>query len=280
MPPQPPLSPSTCRLAQLAQHLRASGCASSSSDGSSVAEGVPTIDVSSLVRLTTLDDVTPDLPVVNQIRDACSAWGFFQITNHGVDEGLVSRFYGAQKQFFALPAADKEQVRRRADNSKGWYNDELTKQKVDWKEGFDLGAQDGTLDKTGLDGYNVWPAKPAQFEGVMREYFARMEKLSRYILAAMTVGLGMGPTALLREFDSAHSSYLRLNYYPVCPDPSKHWSISEHSDAGALTILTQGPNFDVRSLQVYQPVDKSWYDVEPIPGSFTINTGDVMQVGR
>jgi isopenicillin N synthase-like dioxygenase len=243
-----------------------------------VAEGVPTIDVSSLVDLPSIDSITADLEVVAKIRDACSTWGFFQITGHRVDEDLVSRFYNAQKQFFALPEADKELVRRRADNSKGWYNNELTKQKVDWKEGFDLGAQDGTLDKTGLDGYNVWPAKPEQFESTMREYFARMEALSRYILAAMTVGLGEGPAALIREFDSAHSSYLRLNYYPVCPDPSKHWSISEHSDAGALTILTQGPNFDVRSLQVYQPADKRWYDVEPIPGSFTINTGDVMQV--
>ena len=32
--------------------------------------------------------------------------------------------------------------------------------------------------------------------------------------------------------------------------------------------------------QVYQPEDESWYDVEPIEGAFTINTGDIMQAWR
>ena len=38
----------------------------------------------------------------------------------------------------------------------GWFDDELTKQKLDWKEGFDIGAQDGSLDLVGLDGANQW----------------------------------------------------------------------------------------------------------------------------
>jgi len=42
-------------------------------------------------------------------------------------------------------------------------------------------------------------------------------------------------------------------------------------------VLSQGPLM-VQSLQVYQPQDEAWYDVEPIEGAFTINTGDIMQV--
>ena len=34
----------------------------------------------------------------------------------------------------------KEAMRRSADNSRGWYNDELTKQRRDWKEGLDFGS--------------------------------------------------------------------------------------------------------------------------------------------
>ena len=48
-----------------------------------------------------------------------------------------------------------------------------------------------------------------------------------------------------------------------------------HTDAGAVTVLTQSL---VQSLQVYQPHDEKWYDVEPIEGAYVINTGDVMQV--
>eukprot|EP00656_Telonema_subtile_P003841 TRINITY_DN11740_c0_g1_i14.p1 TRINITY_DN11740_c0_g1~~TRINITY_DN11740_c0_g1_i14.p1 ORF type:complete len:138 (-),score=14.43 TRINITY_DN11740_c0_g1_i14:44-457(-) len=52
-------------------------------------------------------------------------------------------------------------------------------------------------------------------------------------------------------------------------------SISEHTDAGALTILTQS---DVQSLQVFHRAEQKWFDVAPRPGAFVINTGDVMQV--
>ena len=31
-------------------------------------------------------------------------------------------------------------LRRTADNSRGWYDDELTKQRRDWKEGLDFGT--------------------------------------------------------------------------------------------------------------------------------------------
>ena len=44
-----------------------------------------------------------------------------------------------------------------------------------------------------------------------------------------------------------------------------------------MTVLTQGP-YMVQSLQVYQPEDGRWYEVEPIEGAFIINTGDIMQV--
>ena len=38
------------------------------------------------------------------------------------------------------------------------YDDELTKRRVDWKQGFDVGAQDGSLDTRGLDGFNQVPS--------------------------------------------------------------------------------------------------------------------------
>ena len=53
------------------------------------------------------------------------------------------------------------------------------------------------------------------------------------------------------------------------------WAISHHTDAGAVTILHQT---SVQSLQVYRPQDDKWHDVQPMPGAFVINTGDIMQV--
>jgi isopenicillin N synthase-like dioxygenase len=146
---------------------------------------------------------------------------------------------------------------------------------VDWKEGLDIGTQAGSLDDKGLDGWNQWPSKPPEFEGIVRDYFWQMEALARKLTCCMSLGLGMDAEHFSKEFDGVHSSYLRMNYYPLCPDPSSHMAISHHTDAGAVTVLTQSM---VRSLQVYQPSNDQWYDVEPIEGAFVINTGDIMQV--
>lgn len=233
----------------------------------------PVIDMSALVRAA--PDEPPAADAVAQIRAACSEWGFFYVTGHGVEPALLERFYAQKAAFFALPPAVKARVRRSATNSKGWYDDELTKNKRDWKEGFDVGAQDGSLDGKGLDGFNQWPDAACglpDFEPACRAYFAEAERVARALARAMAVGLGMPADFFAGEF-AAHTSYLRLNYYPVCPDPDHHRCISPHTDAGALTVLTQS---DVQALQVERGGE--WYDVPPRAGTFVINTGDVMQV--
>ncbi|MDC0525787.1 2-oxoglutarate and iron-dependent oxygenase domain-containing protein [bacterium] len=109
----------------------------------------------------------PPAALVNDVAKACEEWGFFQIVNHGVDASLRARAEQQQRAFFSLPESVKEGMRRsvrrrapqsdyalkqcllmrrhrtvraQADNSRGWYNDELTKQRRDWKEGLDFGS--------------------------------------------------------------------------------------------------------------------------------------------
>ena len=51
------------------------------------------------------------------------------------------------------------------------------------------------------------------------------------------------------------------------------FGISQHSDAGALTLLLQD---EVTGLQVLR--HERWCDVGPVPGTLTINIGDMLQV--
>ena len=51
--------------------------------------------------------------------------------------------------------------------------------------------------------------------------------------------------------------------------------IGHHTDAGALTILDQA---DIPGPQVLQ--DNRWVNVPVMPGCFTVNIGDVVQVWR
>jgi isopenicillin N synthase-like dioxygenase len=47
----------------------------------------------------------------------------------------VERFEREGRKFFQLPKEVKNSVRRSENNSRGYFDNELTKQKVDWKEG-------------------------------------------------------------------------------------------------------------------------------------------------
>lgn len=70
-------------------------------------------------------------------------------------------------------------VYRTQDNSRGWYDNELTKQKRDWKQGFDFGCQNGGLNLSGLDGFNQWPdeALVPNFRRVQEDYFLALESM-------------------------------------------------------------------------------------------------------
>jgi len=164
-----------------------------------------------------------------------------------------------------------------------FFNDELTKQRVDWKEAIDIGipgSRDWSLPDThpsnaNLDGFNRLPDEaglPA-FRSTMVEYFEEVTALSQRLTALFATGLGM-PPHFFDELRDNHTSYLRLNYYPACLDAVPGTlGISPHRDAGFLTVLEQ--DMDCHSLQAARLTDGEWMTVRPVPGSLTINTGDM-----
>lgn len=83
------------------------------SGGVSSAEEVPVIDLRN----------TDDEALVEQIAQACRVYGFFQVTNHGV-EG-IDHFRDVCKSWFT---SDKPKKRRNGTNARGYFDDELTKQ--------------------------------------------------------------------------------------------------------------------------------------------------------
>jgi isopenicillin N synthase-like dioxygenase len=251
---------------------------------------VPVIDVSALVKHT------PDAwasnaevqSVIEAINRACRIWGFFQITNHGLDS---TQFEKMMRRFFDLPLSEKLFVKRTHNNSRGYANDEYTKQVIDVKEIFDFGhiprkdLPNSHPDNVVLDGFNQWPQAPL-FQLTMMAYYDKCADLSRLIMSAIAAGLGLHIDHFDRSF-IPHTSFLRLNYYPVPGDISNSKArdstlgISRHTDAGALTLLLQDQS--VNSLQVYSGTkedhqDGRWVFVKPAENAFTVNIGDMLQV--
>ena len=286
-----------------------------------------------------IDLSRPESEVIAQIAQACSTWGFFQVINHGVPLDLVHEFKSESQKFFELPRNVKLALKRDAKNARGYFDDELTKQRRDWKEAIDIGMpgsrnwsmKDDDECNACLDGFNRFPSEELlpNYRPTVVRYFAACQELSDSIAMLMAKGLGVrvetkldstddenksgddgtdqegaakdqdaGMIATLRD---KHTSYLRTNFYPPyipgetsLPDSDATINdgkdeqqppplgISPHKDAGFVTCLVQDD--DCHSLQVAQfengdeSLDPTWRTVHPLPGAFTINTGDMAMI--
>ena len=227
--------------------------------------------------------------VRNLIGTACRTWGMFYIKNHGL-ETISKNFELEMRKFFQSSKAVKNSIRRRADNSRGFADDELTKQKADAKEIFDVGHKpvhhlpDDALQNRMLDGYNQWPIGEnlVTFRGTIESYYDLCSNLAATLLSAMSHDLGVDPTILEKPF-AEHTSFLRLNYYPILRQQKEEelvLGINRHTDAGVLTLLYQDSN---SALEVYSGSkednnDGVWIPVDPIEGCLAINVCDMLQV--
>lgn len=241
---------------------------------------VPTIDLSA----KTEEQVTVDL-----IAKACSEFGFFQVVGHGIPSELIQEYREQFRLYFDLPPETKNSWKRGDNNSRGYFDDELTKQKRDWKQCLDFGipgsrdwdVPDDDPQNLCLDGWNQLPPTEflPDFRRTVTQYFDACAELADRIAILMAKGLGQdGQADILQALRERHSSYLRTNYYPPCTETDdkgeKPLGISPHQDAGFLTVLLQDDN--CHSLQVLK--DDTWITVHPEPGALTINTGDMAQV--
>jgi isopenicillin N synthase-like dioxygenase len=203
---------------------------------------------------------------------ACREWGFFQLRGHGIPAADCDGILALARRLFALPAAQKQAMLRSAGNPWGFFDRELTKNQRDWKEIYDFGPDDGGRLPP------RWPSGPlrARFEPAMRRHHAACRELALRLLGVIASNLGMSPAALDRDFGAAHTSFLRLNYYPKCPAGGRidaALGVGEHTDSGALTLLLQDSQ---PGLQVFHR--GSWQLVEPCAGALVVNIGDIVQV--
>jgi isopenicillin N synthase-like dioxygenase len=242
----------------------------------------PVAPAGTLERVPVIDLHDDPVRIVDQIGAACRDWGFFQIVGHGVPTDVIAAVQDTSRRFFALPRDAKRRQLRSQDNPWGFYDRELTKEKRDRKEIFDIGPDAGGIISTSGEpfaGKTPWPAEPAQFPVVMQDWFGRMTRLSGQLTGLISASLTGNPGSLRAAFEPEHTSFLRLNFYPVddplageAPDEAD-LGIHHHTDAGALTVLLQD---GIAGLQVHHV--GQWHNVEPIAGAFTINIGDMVQV--
>jgi isopenicillin N synthase-like dioxygenase len=245
-------------------------------------QNIPVIDISRLPRPSTL----------RALDEACRDWGFFQVVGHGMDPAIRQRLLSAMQGFFRQPACAKRAIARSAENPWGFYDQELTKNTRDWKEIYDYGPPGTVLGRSGPTAAEPdiratmrpqWPSGLPWFRPAVLDFYKACEDLAFRLLGAISLNLGMPATYLSGGFQPDHTSFLRLNFYPICPAPEKpegkevpkrgHLGINHHTDAGALTLLLQDSQ---PGLEVFR--QGGWHLIAPRPDALVVNIGDIVQV--
>lgn len=216
---------------------------------------------------------------LESLADACRYWGFFRLVELDLEKGATDRLLAAMKVFFDLPHEEKKQLSRTEKNPWGYFDEELTKNKQDWKEIFDLSlAQTGPHDHS----ETPWPEKLPGFRDTMLQWHQLCETVGLTLLESIMQSLRLPEASLAKHFTRDNSSFLRLNHYPVCEAPADpevdfptegHLGIYHHTDAGAVTVLLQD---EVSGLQVRH--NNTWTTIANENDSLIINVGDLVQV--
>jgi isopenicillin N synthase-like dioxygenase len=225
--------------------------------------------------------------VARQIDAACRAHGFFCVSGHGVPQALIDAAFEANARFFALPEATKQRwhIDKAGGITRGWdpvgWQSLDPGRPADLKESFYLGVDRGPDDplvRAGVpqQGPNQWPdeALLPGFRATCEAYAAALAGLARHLMGLIALGLALPRT----HFEACLTDpmpVLRLLHYPPQQASRVEGQIGSgaHTDWGGITLLAQDAS---GGLQV-QAADGHWIDATPIPGSFVVNLGDLMQ---
>ncbi|XP_043689629.1 protein SRG1-like [Telopea speciosissima] len=225
---------------------------------------VPIIDLQKLLSVESMDSE------LARLHSACQDWGFFQLINHGVSSSLVEKTKLEIQEFFKLPMEEKKKFWQQPGDLEGFGQAFVVsvEQKLDWGDMFFLVTQPTYLRKPQL-----FPKLPLPFRDTLDVYSLELKKIAMAILEQMGKALKMETGEIIELFSDGMQS-MRMNYYPPCPRPEQVIGLSPHSDAVGLTILLQLN--EMEGLQIRK--DGNWIPIKPLPDSFIVNIGDIMEI--
>eukprot|EP00128_Syssomonas_multiformis_P006248 Colp12_sorted_trinity150504_noHs@19411 len=244
---------------------------------------LPVLDISPLLGSSSS---VQRASLLNELREISHTIGFFYIKNHGVEEAFVQQIFDVARKFFELPTEVKEECcNLKSRHFRGWESlgQERTMGKVDLREQIDIGLELPPVSSgsevtiphyLNLIGPNLWPPSehlPA-FRPTVDRFFAEMRHLAAVLLAALAESVGLDPETFQGTMSSQPHNFMKICRYPSSSDYRQ--GVGEHSDYGYLTILLQD---DKGGLQV-KTMDGEWVDATPLPGTFIINLGEMLQL--
>jgi isopenicillin N synthase-like dioxygenase len=219
--------------------------------------------------------------VAAQVDWAASELGFFYITGHGVDQAVIDMMLQQSRSFFRMREESKSRIHvaRGGRALRGYFpvGGESTAGRPDLREGLYFGEElpdDDERVRAGvpLHGRNQFPDLP-DFREATFEYMQALTGLGHRLMSCIGRGLRLGDTYFVDRYTGRPTTLFRVfNYPPAADAGAGKWGVDEHTDYGLITLVYQD---EVGGLQVKH--GSSWIDVPPVPGSFIVTVGDILE---
>lgn len=244
----------------------------------SAPSALPIIDVAKLVP--THPEYATEIARLGQ---AAHEVGFFYVRDHGIAPSVVQDLMAQAQEFFARPEAERLEIDNlNSPQFRGYTRtgNERTQGKQDWRDQLDIGPEEParTLAPTdpdyfGLIGPNQWPSAQPSLRPAIETWWNQAERVSVQLLAALAVSLGQPASIFDEWFGERSHSFLKLIHYPG-RDHAEKQGVGSHKDYGFLTLLLQDNH---GGLQVQTDAGE-WIDAPPIPGTFIVNVGEMLEI--
>ncbi|KAL3727025.1 hypothetical protein ACJRO7_031864 [Eucalyptus globulus] len=212
------------------------------------------------------EDSGKRMETIRQVGQACEDWGFFQVVNHGIGDGVLSGIIDGVRRFHEQESEVKKELYSRDESKKVKYNtnfDFYRAPVANWRDSLYCAMA-------------PHPPNPEELPQVCRdiimEYSSQLMKLGLTILKLLSETLGLNPKHL-EDMDCAKGLYFIGHYYPISPEPDLTQGLSKHTDSAFLTVVLQD---QTGGLQVLH--ENHWVDVNPVHGALVVNLGDMMQL--
>ncbi|KAJ4847064.1 hypothetical protein Tsubulata_034875 [Turnera subulata] len=204
--------------------------------------------------------------IVEKIRSASECFGFFEVVNHGIPEGVLEEAKEGLRRF------NEQDPELR----KVFYTRDYMK-KVVYNSNFDLySAPTANWRDTLHCVMAPDPPQPEEMPSACRDeimvFSKEAMKLGNLLFELFSEALGLDPNHL-KDMDCCEGMAVLGNYYPACPQPELTMGASPHADSDFLTVLLQD---NIGGLQILH--QDQWIDVPPVPGALVVNIGDLLQL--
>ncbi|KAI6693472.1 hypothetical protein NL676_021182 [Syzygium grande] len=204
--------------------------------------------------------------MIRRVGRACEDWGFFQVVNHGIGDGVLSGIIDGVRRFHEQGSEVKMELYSRDQSKKVLFNtnfDFYRAPVANWRDSLYCAMA-------------PHPPSPEELPRVCRdvimEYSNQLMRLGLTIFELLSEALGLDPKHL-EDMGCAEGLYFIGHYYPACPEPDLTQGLSKHTDSAFLTVVLQD---QTGGLQVLH--ENHWVDVDPVHGALVVNLGDMLQL--